>query len=121
MSPISNMNLIIEKSMRKITVKSLTPSKNQRLSKKFGEPGREVAGRIVADMTFLKDQGHIHPVNPEPGLKSGSRHYRVDFDLVMKIEGRNIRFEARYPSGPEGQIQASGRFSIAAAFVPGTA
>jgi hypothetical protein len=70
-------------------------------------------------MTFLKTQRIISPINPDPDVK-GSRHYRVDFVLVIIIDGRNLRFEARYPSGPEGRVHTSGRFSIAAAFVPGT-
>ncbi len=68
-------------------------------------------------MTFLKTQHIIQPVDPEPGTK-GKRHYKVQFELVMIINGRNLRYEARYPAG--GQVQESGQISIAAAFHPGT-
>ena len=68
-------------------------------------------------MTFLKTDGLIHPVDPEEGLK-GKRHYKVEYELVMIIDGRNLRYEARYPAG--GAVQNKGQISIAAAFVPGT-
>ncbi|KAF7593676.1 hypothetical protein BBP40_011086 [Aspergillus hancockii] len=55
--------------------------------------GVEEAGRIVVDMTYLKDKGHIVPIMPY-GMK---RHYLVEFDLVVIVDGRNLQFEARYP------------------------
>ncbi|KAF5857425.1 hypothetical protein ETB97_005772 [Aspergillus alliaceus] len=60
--------------------------------------GVEEAGRIVVDMTYLKDEGHIVPIRP-PG---GNRHYLIEFDLVVIVDGRNLQFEARYPRGSTG-------------------
>lgn len=69
-------------------------------------------------MTFLKDKGIIEPTYPERDLK-GKPHFKVEFELVMIIEGRNLRYEARYPKGG-GEVQGRGQICIAAAFEPGT-
>ena len=68
-------------------------------------------------MTFLRTDGLIVPIEPEEGEK-GNRHYKVEYELVMIIDGRNMRYEARYPAG--GEVQERGQISIAAAFLPGT-
>ncbi|KAF7891902.1 hypothetical protein EAF00_008204 [Botryotinia globosa] len=80
----------------------------------------QIAGRIIVDMTFLRDKGIITPVYPEEGL-GGKEHYRVEYELVAKVEGRALRYEARYPAGKGGKVQKKGQFSIAAAFKEGTA
>lgn len=94
--------------------------------------GAELAGSITADMTFLRDEGHIQPVAPSvfstySGPKA-PRHWAVQFELVMIIDGRNLRYEARWPprGSPEASVHnqkvlQSGQVSIAAAFKPGTA
>lgn len=87
---------------------------------RIGHPknkGAEIAGVIVADMTFLKTNNIIAPVEPEEGDRA-KRHYKVEYELVMIVNGRNMRYEARYPAG--GAVQQKGQISIAAAFVPGT-
>jgi hypothetical protein len=71
-------------------------------------------------MTFLRDKGIIQPVEPEDD-KNGREHYRVDYELVAIVEGRALRYEARWPAGEDGQVQGSGQLSIAAAFKEGTA
>ncbi|CCD54394.1 hypothetical protein BofuT4_P124420.1 [Botrytis cinerea T4] len=80
----------------------------------------QIAGRIIVDMTFLRDKGIITPVYPEEG-KDGKEHYRVEYELVAKVEGRALRYEARYPAGEGGKVRGHGQFSIAAAFREGTA
>jgi hypothetical protein len=70
-------------------------------------------------MTFLRDQGIIQPVDPEPGT-IGKRHYKVGIELVMIIDGRNLRYEARWPIGRDSSVQERGQICIAAAFEPGT-
>jgi hypothetical protein len=70
-------------------------------------------------MTFLRTQGLIKPTIPEDGLP-GKKHYKVEFELVMIVDGRNLRYEARWPIGEGAQVQGKGQTSIAAAFVPGT-
>lgn len=79
--------------------------------------GAEVAGKIIADMSFLVNEGKIQAVEPEPGF-AGKRHYKIEFELVMIIDGRNLRYEARWPAG--GEVRSGGQISIAAAFRPGT-
>ncbi|KAM0169736.1 hypothetical protein ACHAPF_009685 [Botrytis cinerea] len=79
--------------------------------------GATVIGIIETDMTFLKEQNLIQPVEPEEGVRA-KRHYKVEYELVMIVNDRNMRWEARYPAG--GEVQGRGQISIAAAFVPGT-
>ncbi|CZR60755.1 related to hsp70 protein [Phialocephala subalpina] len=79
--------------------------------------GAEVAGKIIADMTFLKTDGHIKPIQPKEGYK-GKPYYKIEFQLCMIIDGRHLKYEARWPAG--GAVQQSGQISIAAAFEPGT-
>lgn len=87
----------------------------------------------MADMTFLKEEGLIQLQPPSEystfsGRKDPPKHWSVEFQLVMVVDGRNLRYEARWPVPREdGQfpqeqtVQAKGQFSIAAAFQPGTA
>lgn len=79
--------------------------------------GAEIAGRIIADMSFLVTEGRIEAIEPDPGV-SGKRHYKIEFELVMIIDGRNLRYEARWPVG--GEVRSGGQICIAAAFRPGT-
>ena len=82
-------------------------------------------------MTFLKDQGHIQPKIPSEWSRdvgTNTLHWEVTFDLVMIVDGRNLRYEARWPSlkDPEAashqqSVQGTGQICIAAAFKPGTA
>ena len=79
--------------------------------------GAEKAGTIVADMGPLVKGGKIPLTVPEDGYV-GKPHYRIEFELIMIINGRNLRFEARWPKG--GALQGSTQICIAAAFRPGT-
>ena len=68
-------------------------------------------------MTFLKTEGLIQPIQPEGW--AGKPYYKVEFQLAMIIDGRNLRYEARW--GPDGVAKGQkGQISIAAAFEPGT-
>ncbi|ESZ92420.1 hypothetical protein SBOR_7179 [Sclerotinia borealis F-4128] len=80
----------------------------------------QIAGRIIVDMTFLRDKGTIKPVYPEEG-NNGTKHYIVDYELVAIVSGRALRYEAKYPAGEGGKVQGKGQLSIAAAFREGTA
>ncbi|KAG4420745.1 hypothetical protein IFR04_006131 [Cadophora malorum] len=106
--------------------------------------GVQLEGKIITDMTFLKDENLIVPIIPEPdanGTVNGKPHYRIEYDLVPIIEKRNLRIEARWPvqplSDPDADAGHSGGspskrrkveqraikttlVSIAAAFEPGT-
>ena len=81
------------------------------------QPDAQIEGEIVVDMSFLRDEGIIQPTWPADG-KSGRKHFKIEYELVARIEGRNLKYEARYPPG--GEVKKSGQISIAAAFRPGT-
>ncbi|CAG8983995.1 hypothetical protein HYALB_00009004, partial [Hymenoscyphus albidus] len=74
--------------------------------------GAKRAGTIETDMTFLKQRNLIQSVEVEDGV--GKRHYHVEFELVMIVIDRNLRWEARYPAG--GEVPGRGQVSIASAF-----
>jgi hypothetical protein len=67
-------------------------------------------------MTFLKTENGIQPVTSP----TGRRYYKVEFDLVIRVDGRNLYYDAFYPPGEEGRLQKAGQTCIAAAFIPGT-
>ncbi|PMD44863.1 hypothetical protein L207DRAFT_240865 [Hyaloscypha variabilis F] len=79
--------------------------------------GATVIGVIETDMTFLKERNIIQPVESEEGVRA-KRYYKIEYELVMIVNGRNMTWEVRYPFGGEGQVR--GQLSIAAAFSPGT-
>ncbi|PVH99820.1 hypothetical protein DM02DRAFT_629036 [Periconia macrospinosa] len=93
--------------------------------------GAELAGSIIADMTFLRDEGRIQPESPSQFSKFSEepekRHWAVHFELVMIVEGRNLQYQARWPmqkdlqAGQQPSVQAQAQVCIAAAFRPGTA
>ena len=68
-------------------------------------------------MSFLVNEGLIDAVEADPRLGT-KRHYKIELELVMIIDGRNLRYEARWPVG--GTVRSCGQISIAAAFLPGT-
>jgi hypothetical protein len=80
-------------------------------------------------MNFLREEGLIQPQMPSASStfvgKRAKPFWAVEFDLVMIVDGRNLRYEARWPqadaaSMEEPQARARGQISIAAAFHPGT-
>ena len=94
--------------------------------------GAELAGSIEVDMSFLRDLNYIQPTEPSQSSahygKKNKNYYLVEFDLVMILDGRNLRYEARWPPkeqlekfGQAQRVQASGQICVAAAFRPGTA
>ncbi|KAH7067280.1 hypothetical protein BKA63DRAFT_521873 [Paraphoma chrysanthemicola] len=92
--------------------------------------GAEQVGSIEVDMSFLRDQGRITPQWPsETSSYYGTqkKHWEVHYEVALIVEGRSIRFEARYPvkaelsEGQEQIVLAMKLVGIAAAFQPGTA
>lgn len=82
-------------------------------------------------MTFLKEQNLIQPERVSISNMYPDRnklYWAVHFDLVLIIDGRNLRYEVRWPSlteeqKAEGEQQVTkkeGQVCIAAAFHPGT-
>jgi hypothetical protein len=50
------------------------------------------------DMTFLRDQGLISVTKPLPDTPCQD-FYDVELELVMIVNDRNLRYEARWPAG----------------------
>lgn len=65
-------------------------------------------------MTFLRTDGHIQPIMPEG--THGQLHYRVEYQLVMIIDGYNMKYEARWSNSQEQRVLASEQINIASAF-----
>ncbi|CZS94244.1 uncharacterized protein RCO7_10355 [Rhynchosporium graminicola] len=85
--------------------------------------GAQMVGTIITDMTYLRDEGLISPVIPQPdkdGIVRGKPHYEITFDLVPVVIARDMRYEARYPANNHSKVVQTGQISIAAAFEPGT-
>jgi hypothetical protein len=99
--------------------------------------GAQLAGSISTDMSFLRDEGYIRITQPEINrwtqCPMGKPHYRVEYDIVVIVENRNLRYETRWPSRqavyasdqvlalPETpEVKQRGQLSLAAAFHPGT-
>jgi hypothetical protein len=89
-----------------------------------------MVGTIEADLSFLIDNGHIQPQSPSEfstHISQQKQHWTVHYELAMIVQGRSIRFEARWPltkdlePGGEQQVLATKLVGIAAAFQPGTA
>ncbi|KAF2502416.1 hypothetical protein BU16DRAFT_498059 [Lophium mytilinum] len=80
----------------------------------------ETAGKIKADMSFLKRQNLIQPTVPDEG-QAGRPHYKVEFEIVLEVIDRNLYYKAVWPVGnDEGVLPGSeGWTNIAAAFPPG--
>ena len=101
-------------------------------------PDAQIAGRIVTDMSFLRDKGHIEITYPKPdkyGVVRGEPHYVIEYDLYVILDSRNLRYEARWPPLERGadqrvtrkrctqqkaKVKQVAQVSIAAAFQPGT-
>ncbi|KAF2181387.1 Hsp70 family protein-like protein [Zopfia rhizophila CBS 207.26] len=92
--------------------------------------GAEKVGSIVTDLTFLKDERLIEPQLPSVFSTHSSlqeKHWEAHYEVAMIVEGRSIRFEARWPlkdnlkQGQKQRVLAMKLVGIAAAFQPGTA
>jgi hypothetical protein len=63
-------------------------------------------------MTFLKSEDGFAPIPTpmRPGARKGTKqkyHWEVEYDLVMIVDGRNLRYEARWPPRPRDGTQDS--------------
>jgi hypothetical protein len=92
----------------------------------------------VTDITFLRDQKLLETVEPKIDDDSemrGKRHYKVEYDLVPMVKGRDLIYESRWPSSDalakvesdrkrqrleKHKFKQTAQISIAAAFMPGT-
>ncbi|KAF7926137.1 uncharacterized protein EAE97_010437 [Botrytis byssoidea] len=85
---------------------------------KFTHPknrGAQIVGTAHLDFGELIRSGAIQETIEQDGLKL-LRYYRVDFELVMKVKGRNLEIKGCIG----GESFGGQEVSIAAAFVPGT-
>ncbi|KAF2424215.1 hypothetical protein EJ08DRAFT_595282 [Tothia fuscella] len=82
----------------------------------------ELIGKIVIDMTFLRNENIIGLTK----LSTGSDHYAVKFDLHIQVMDRNLKVWGTWPPRSEGGqgerlLEGSVRYiNMAAAFAPGT-
>ncbi|KAF2111588.1 hypothetical protein BDV96DRAFT_634844 [Lophiotrema nucula] len=91
--------------------------------------GTELARKISLDWTILKKSKRFQPEMPlEDSVYKGQAnrmYWAVYYDVVLILEGRNPRYEARWPSSPdlrageEQQVYEQGQICVAAAFKPG--
>lgn len=100
------------------TMKSMKISSSQ--SSLFNQadsepPEVQVAGKVITDMTFLREEGKILPIFPvadHDGVIRGKPHYRVEHDLVPIVKGRNLRYEARYLANQFGKCRSPDRSAL---------
>jgi len=90
--------------------------------------GAVMVGFLQTDLTRLRDEGRIEPQQPSGAYAhSQKRYWEVHYEVALIVEGRSIRFEARYPvedalrPGEQQEVLGVKLVGIAAAFVPGTA
>jgi hypothetical protein len=91
--------------------------------------GAKPVGSIEADLTFLIERNLIQPQFPsEYSTYFGStkQHWVTHYEVAMVVQGRSIRFEARWPvkrdlePGKSQEVLVMKLVGIAAAFQPGT-
>ncbi|KAL5329393.1 hypothetical protein ACEPPN_002905 [Leptodophora sp. 'Broadleaf-Isolate-01'] len=73
--------------------------------------GAQEAGRLVVDMSFLREEGHISPIIPEANEDSvvrGKPYYQVIYDLAPIVEGRDLKYVAMYPANDTGEVVKTG-------------
>ena len=93
-------------------------------------PGAQRVATININMTSLRDDGHLKLIypkgvdNPDPSRL----HYRIEMDLFVTVENRNLSFEAVWPARDSEErrqgakeVRRKGTVSIASSFAPGTA
>lgn len=89
-----------------------------------------MVGFLRTDLTRLRDEGRIEPQHPSMfSTHAGSQklYWEVHYEVALIVEGRSIRFEARYPPkdalrpGEQQEVLGVKLVGIAAAFAPGTA
>ncbi|ETS77294.1 hypothetical protein PFICI_11168 [Pestalotiopsis fici W106-1] len=93
------------------------PRSHYRLSHEMNQ-GAEKVGEIVVDFTFLRDQGLIQPIEPVAnpnGRIVGTRHYKVNYTMVIRVVDRDLQCYAIY----SGRVHKRCRINIASAFRPG--
>jgi hypothetical protein len=89
-------------------------------------PGAFVLSYIEVDVSDLRNEFPLEPkATTGPRTRVSNRDNRVvKFDLVIMVEGRQLKYEARWPSAAlsadEVRVRKRGYVSLAPSFVPGT-
>ena len=93
--------------LNKVTLPAQTRQQRRQVSPTLSFPdankircslGAEKVGEIVADFTFLRDQGLIQPIAAavdEQGRKIGKRHYKVTYTMLIQVVDRDLQCEFR--------------------------
>ncbi|KXG51273.1 uncharacterized protein PGRI_095340 [Penicillium griseofulvum] len=68
---------------------------------------------VVFDITKAKEQYPLKAKGPRHG-----KHYEIYYDLLVELQGRNLKVSVVYPPG--GEVQGCKEISVAACFRPGT-
>jgi hypothetical protein len=68
---------------------------------------------VTFDLTSAKER---YPLQAE-GQGDG-RHYEVHYELLVELQGRNLKVSVVYPPG--GEVQGTKEIVVAACFRPGT-
>lgn len=82
--------------------------------------------KITVDFTFLKDKKLIQAKKPPRRSPHPGKYWEIEYEVVMIIEGRSLKFMARWPvkealkPGEKQYELGMKQISIAAAFTPGT-
>lgn len=87
--------------------------------------GASLLSYIEVDVSDLKKEFPLEDkVNVGPRTKVSNRTIRVvKFDLVIEVDGKQLKYEARWPPGAktpeEVRVRKSGYVSLAPSFAPG--
>ncbi|CRG87920.1 Replication polyprotein [Talaromyces islandicus] len=75
--------------------------------------GSQWADTVVFDITSAQEQ---HPLKIKG--EGAKMHYDVHYDLLVELQGRNLKVSVVYPRG--GKVQGTKDIAVAACFRPGT-
>jgi hypothetical protein len=68
---------------------------------------------VEFDLTKAKEQ---YPLQSKGN--GVDRHYEVHYELLVELQGRNLKVSVVYPPG--GEVQGTKEITVAACFRPGT-
>ncbi|GFF25052.1 hypothetical protein IFM61606_09330 [Aspergillus udagawae] len=75
--------------------------------------GSRWADTVMFDLTSAKER---HPLQAKG--QGDDRHYEVHYELLVELQGRNLKVSVVYPPG--GEVQGTKEIVVAACFRPGT-
>jgi hypothetical protein len=75
----------------------------------------EIAGVVVANLDEYRENGSIPSKKVE---ETDKEYFQVDYEIVLEVDGRNIRAKLFYPPGQECRDEL--KICISAYFQAGT-